>query len=99
MKAAPKKVMPHVSRVLIDTVLNSLPVGLMVLGPQGGVAAANPALYAILGLDRAEVEGRNWAEIFLDDPLNDALTPGPARRHPGRPNQPQAACPLPDSGR
>ncbi len=66
--------MPQVPRILIDTILNSLPVGLLVLGPRGEVLTANPALSDILGHPRDKIVQKGWAGLFLDDANNDELT-------------------------
>lgn len=66
--------MPFVSKILIDAVVNSLPVGLLILGPRGSIVSVNPALCTILGHERTQLEGRAWAECFLNDPKNDELT-------------------------
>lgn len=66
--------MPDVPRILIDTVLNSLPVGLLVLGPRGEVLTANPALSDILGYPRDEIVQKGWVGLFLDDASHDELT-------------------------
>lgn len=66
--------MPDVSRILIDTVLSSLPVGLLVLGPRGEVLTANTALSDILGYPHDEIVQKGWAGLFLDDASHDELT-------------------------
>lgn len=56
--------------IIIQNILDSLPVGVLVIQPGGKIAATNPAVEEILGLDEEDIMGKSWAELFIEDSDN-----------------------------
>lgn len=52
--------------VVIENILESVPVGLIVISPAGDIVLHNQASCGILGLAPGSFEGRGWGEIFFD---------------------------------
>ena len=59
--------------VIVTNVLESMPLGLMVIRPDGKISLVNEALTRILGHSRTEMLEKGWGEIFYDDQDNDAF--------------------------
>lgn len=59
---------------VIHAVLENLPVGLMVISPDGTIREANPASCTILGCPEGGFAGRKWGEVFLPDQENSAFS-------------------------
>jgi anti-anti-sigma factor len=52
--------------IIIENIYESLPVGLLVVDPQGEIILANPAAAKILGHPGELIRGRGWADLFLE---------------------------------
>ncbi|QLA16382.1 two-component system sensor histidine kinase NtrB [Desulfolutivibrio sulfoxidireducens] len=76
--------MPSPRRIIEENILQSIPVGLLVIDRTGRVAAAGPAVSDILGLPDRRLLGRYWREVLWDDPqnaeFNDLVTQAAERR-------------------
>jgi anti-anti-sigma factor len=57
--------------IIIKNIYESLPVGLLVIDPDGEIILTNPAASAILGHPGETMLGKGWAELFLDSEKND----------------------------
>jgi len=51
---------------IIENILESLPLGLLVINPDGEIHVANSSASRILGYSRVELIGKGWAELFFD---------------------------------
>ena len=56
-----------------SAIIESMSDGLIVLNFHGHIARMNPAASKLLGFKMEKAEGRTYAELFLDDPGNDAF--------------------------
>lgn len=61
------------SDLIIRNIFEVLPVGVMVIRPDGTIATVNPALTEILGIVREDMVDRNWIDLFI--PGDDGETP------------------------
>jgi PAS domain S-box-containing protein len=59
--------------VIIQNILESVPVGLLVVDPDGEIILCNSAASRILEYERQAIEGKGWAEIFFDSEENTAF--------------------------
>ena len=81
--------MPSVRQILVQNVIKTMPVGLLVIGPNGNVMVASPSAGALLGLSGQPLEGRVWKTILRPEPANEqfnrnlteAVEAGRAFRH------------------
>jgi PAS domain S-box-containing protein len=60
----------ELSDVVLENILESLPVGLMVIGPGGKILKANGVLSEILGYSREQLVEMGWSQFFLDGEKN-----------------------------
>ncbi|MDK2955490.1 MAG: hypothetical protein PWQ57_986 [Desulfovibrionales bacterium] len=60
----------NISNVIIENVIESLPVGLMVIGPGGKILKANSALASILGYSVAKIIEHGWSQFFFEGDKN-----------------------------
>ena len=51
---------------LIKNIFETLPIGLLVINPEGELILANPAAARILGHPGETMLGKGWADLFLD---------------------------------
>ena len=65
--------MPSNRQIIVGKVLESIPVGLIVLDPRGRLAAASPSASAMLGQDLAALRGRDWTRLFPEPGDNPAF--------------------------
>lgn len=57
--------------IIIENILESLPSGLMVIGPEGNILYANDEVEHILGYKPQEIMAKGWGELFfIDDRKN-----------------------------
>jgi PAS domain S-box-containing protein len=54
-----------ISNVIIQNIIESLPVGLIVVGPGGKILTANSALASILGHPLATIIEKGWSQFFF----------------------------------
>jgi len=81
--------MPSVRQILVQNVIKTLPVGLLVIDPKGGVMVASPSAGVLLGLPPDSLEGRDWLTLVRPEPANEqfnrnlseAVESGRAFRH------------------
>ncbi|KAB1442834.1 two-component system sensor histidine kinase NtrB [Pseudodesulfovibrio senegalensis] len=59
--------MPHSEELVIANIMEGLPVGILVIRPDGIIAAANPAAAEILDMVDAPMQDQPWADLFLED--------------------------------
>lgn len=52
--------------VIINNILESMPIGLIVLNVKGEIVASNAAATDTLGYTRREIMSKAWAELFFD---------------------------------
>ncbi|MEF3696422.1 two-component system sensor histidine kinase NtrB [Desulfolutivibrio sp.] len=60
--------MPTPRRVIEENILQSIPVGLVVIDRGGRIAAASPVAGALLGISREPLKGALWREVLPDTP-------------------------------
>ena len=63
--------MPDFKSVIINNIMESVPIGLLVIDPDGTIVLSNDSAASILGFRRSCVEGRGWGELFFDLKEND----------------------------
>lgn len=59
--------------IIARNVVESLPVGLLIVDQAGAFITVNPAAAAILGYARSQLLGRGWGELFFDNEANDTF--------------------------
>ncbi|THB69636.1 MAG: PAS domain S-box protein [Desulfovibrio sp.] len=62
--------MDQLSPLIIDAIIDSMPVGVMVVGPQGRMLLTNATLETTLGLSRDQFQSKGWAELFIHENKN-----------------------------
>jgi PAS domain S-box-containing protein len=62
--------MVNIDDLVVENVLEGLPVGLLVIGHNGLINVVNPAASDILGYPRQELLDRGWGELFLTNNAN-----------------------------
>ena len=65
-----KPTMTHFSELIALNVVESLPVGLLIVDHTGAFATVNPAAATILGYSREQLLGRGWGELFFENDAN-----------------------------
>jgi PAS domain S-box-containing protein len=50
----------------LDQIVNNLPAGVIVAGPDGAIAWANAAVERLTGWSTREIAGQNWNQVFRD---------------------------------
>lgn len=60
-----------VKSIIINNIIESIPIGLLVIESGGEIALSNHAAADILGFDRDELVGKGWAELFFHEKRND----------------------------
>ncbi len=60
----------NIKPIILRSILDSLPVGLMVIDPEGEVININRAATEILGYSLDVFEGKGWGDLFFDDEKN-----------------------------
>lgn len=93
--------MPSPRRIIEENILQSIPVGLLVIDRNGRIAAAGPAVSEILGISERDLRGRPWRDILGNDPRNAEFNDVMAQAATGRGNvrQRQVAYRTPDGRR
>jgi len=56
--------------IILRNILESLPVGLMVMDPEGEVITINRAASEMLGYSLDAFKGKGWGDLFFDDEKN-----------------------------
>ncbi len=59
--------------IILNNILESIPVGLLVINPEGEIVTSNDAASEILGYACRMFEGKGWGDLFLEDLRNDAF--------------------------
>jgi len=59
-----------IGSIVIQNILECVPVGLLVINPQGEIVVTNRAASKILGYSQAEFRGRGWGDLFFDNDKN-----------------------------
>ncbi|MHC1710665.1 MAG: nitrogen regulation protein NR(II) [Solidesulfovibrio sp.] len=62
--------MPDFRDIISQNVVESLPVGLLIVDQTGAFVIVNPAAAAILGYLQPQLLGRGWGEFFFDNDAN-----------------------------
>jgi PAS domain S-box-containing protein len=62
--------MSSLSEIISQNVVDSLPVGLLIVDETGNFVTVNPAAAAILGFSQTELLGRGLGELFFTDAAN-----------------------------
>jgi PAS domain S-box-containing protein len=63
----------EVKRVIVQNILESMPIGLIVIDPQGEIIATNAAVARSLGYAQEELRNKMWAELFFEREENEAF--------------------------
>ncbi|WP_169727883.1 sensor histidine kinase [Desulfovibrio inopinatus] len=56
--------------IIIDSILHSLPVGILVIDHGGDISTLNRAACTLLGYHQDQLMGKGWGEIFFEDDRN-----------------------------
>jgi len=59
--------------IIIETIIQSMPVGTLAINSQGEILIANEAAAAILGYPLKIIMGKGWGELFLENQSNQAF--------------------------
>ena len=59
--------------IILNNILESIPVGLLVISPDGEIVTSNEAASHILGYSCRMFEGKGWGDLFLEDSRNQAF--------------------------
>jgi len=59
--------------IILHNILESIPVGLLVINPDGEIITSNEAASQILGYSCRMFEGKGWGDLFLEDSRNHAF--------------------------
>jgi len=59
--------------IILHNILESIPVGLLVISPDGEIVTSNDAASHILGYPCRMFEGKGWGDLFLEDLRNQAF--------------------------
>ncbi|QAZ67805.1 two-component system sensor histidine kinase NtrB [Solidesulfovibrio carbinolicus] len=62
--------MTHFSDIIAQNVVESLPVGLLIVDHAGAFTTVNPAAATILGYSRQQLLGRGWGDLFFENEAN-----------------------------
>lgn len=62
--------MTHFTEIIAHNVVESLPVGLLIVDHAGAFTTVNPAAAAILGYSQQQLLGRGWGELFFENEAN-----------------------------
>lgn len=63
--------MPSVRQILVQNVIRTIPVGLLIIAPTGGIMAASPSAETLLGQPRSSLEGKDWTILKRPEPANE----------------------------
>lgn len=58
------------SPLIVQSIIESMPLGVMVIDPNGHITVANTALAEILGHSREEMLQQGWGQLFIDTERN-----------------------------
>ncbi|OQY50342.1 MAG: hypothetical protein B6240_01785 [Desulfobacteraceae bacterium 4572_87] len=59
-----------IKSIILHNILESIPVGLLVINPDGEIVTSNDAASRILGYACRIFEGKGWGDLFLEDSRN-----------------------------
>jgi len=59
-----------IKSIVIQNILESVPVGLLVIDPKGEIVTTNRAASEILGYSSEMLKGKGWGELFFDNDQN-----------------------------
>lgn len=62
--------MTDIRDIISQNVVDSLPVGLLIVDHTGAFVTVNPAASGILGYPRSQLLGRGWGELFFENDAN-----------------------------
>ena len=68
--------MPSVRQILAQTVITTIPVGLLIVSPKGTIMAASPSAEVLLGQPPSSLEGKDWRGLLRPEPLNEYFNRG-----------------------
>ncbi len=57
--------------IVFENIVEELPVGLLVIGPEGDILKVNRILSHILGHPLEDIQEKGWSQFFLDEQEND----------------------------
>lgn len=57
--------MEELDTLIVQSIITSMPIGLLVIDPQGNITVGNQALEDILGYSITELKAKGWGEIFF----------------------------------
>ena len=63
----------NIKPIILHNILGSIPVGLLVINPDGEIVTSNDAASEILGYACRMFEGKGWGDLFLEDSRNQAF--------------------------
>ena len=63
----------NIKSIILHNILESIPVGLLVINPEGEIVTSNDAASMILGYACRTFEGKGWGDLFLEDERNQAF--------------------------
>ena len=71
--AGPDNSYADMKPIILNNILESIPVGLLVINPDGEIVTSNDAASEILGYSCRMFEGKGWGDLFLEDSRNEAF--------------------------
>jgi PAS domain S-box-containing protein len=63
----------NIKSIILNNILESIPVGLLIINPDGVIITSNQAASHILGYSCRMFEGKGWGDLFLEEPRNYAF--------------------------
>ena len=63
----------NIKSIILQNILESIPVGLLVINPDGEIVTSNQAASVILGYPCRMFEGKGWGDLFLEEVRNRAF--------------------------
>lgn len=57
-------------QLIVQRIVENMPIGLMVIDPEGRIVVANEALCSILELSREDMGDKGWGELFIKEDKN-----------------------------
>jgi PAS domain S-box-containing protein len=56
--------------IIVENIIQSMPIGALAINPQGEIVIANDAAADILGFPLKTIMGKGWGELFLENQAN-----------------------------
>ncbi len=60
----------ELSPLIVNSIIDSMALGLMIVDPKGHIVVANQVIASILGISRAKLLCQGWGQLFIDSDSN-----------------------------